>query len=111
MLSLAAKPAPAAHQGAAPLPGTVAAGAAHPQAHYWPCELLNTFVLRMAASGHCVTTAMMLGDSAYAREQLNIARTQQDAGLVAVAAKLQTYFDAAAPQGCAVVAEMEWASG
>lgn len=123
MLTFAAMPAPAAAQGAALVshpcgaPGdrapaaaasqahTEAAPAAHP--HYWPCDLLNAFVLKMAASGHCVNTAMMLGDRGYALDQLAIARTTQDPSLCAAAERLQTYFDADAPEACAVVAEMD----
>jgi hypothetical protein len=124
MLTFAAMPAPADAQGAAPMSEASSASGDHvpasktamarpaastTHAHYWPCELLNAFVLKMAASGHCVSTAMMLGDRGYALEQLNIARTTQDASLRALAARLQTYFDAAAPQACALVARMEMA--
>jgi hypothetical protein len=75
-------------------------------AHYWPCELLNAFILKMAATGHCVNAAMMLGHRPYALEQLAVARAVQDERLNALALRLRTYFDAAAPHGCAVVAEI-----
>ncbi|MBD9393211.1 hypothetical protein [Acidovorax sp. ACV01] len=119
MLTFAAMTAPAKARGAAfPLhaPGEAtgdpasAHGALHPaamsHAHYWPCELLNAFILKMAATGHCVNTAMMLGHRPYALEQLAVARAVQDDSLNALALRLQAYFDAAAPQGCAVVAEI-----
>ena len=80
--------------------------AAVSHAHYWPCELLNAFVLKMAATGHCVNTAMMLGHRPYALEQLAVARAIQDHSLNALALRLQAYFAVAAPQGCAVVAEI-----
>ncbi|MBV7430927.1 hypothetical protein KW843_03205 [Acidovorax sp. sif1233] len=80
-----------------------------PQAHYWPCESLNAFVLKMAAAGHCVNTAMMLGHRPYALEQLAMARAANDGGLNALAERLQAYFDATAPQGCAVVADIDGA--
>ena len=60
----------------------------------------------MAATGHCVNTAMMLGHRPYALEQLAVARAIQDHSLNALALRLQAYFDVAAPQGCAVVAEI-----
>lgn len=49
MLTFAAPSAPTT-QAEAP-PGLAAGG---PPATYWPCDLLNAFVLKMAASGHCV---------------------------------------------------------
>src|SRR3989344_4765421 len=52
--------------------------AAVSHAHYWPCEL----------------------------ERLAVARAIQDHSLNALALRLQAYFDVAAPQGCAVVAEI-----
>ena len=77
--------------------------------HYWPCELLNAFVLQMAANGRCVNTDMMLGHRPYAQEQLAAARAVGNDELTALAAQLQAYFDAAAPQACAVVAALEGA--
>ena len=60
---------------------------------YWPCELLNDFVLRMAAQGHCVNMSMMLGHRPYALEQLALARGAADRELHDLAAQLQAYFE------------------
>ena len=65
--------------------------AAVSHAHYWPCELLNAFVLKMAATGHCVNTAMMLGHRPYALEQLAVARAVQDHSLNALALRLHAH--------------------
>ena len=75
--------------------------------HYWPCDLLNAFILRMAAAGRCVNTAMMLGHKPYALEQLAAARAVPDEGLHAAANRLQAYFEVAAPRGCEVVAAID----
>lgn len=83
------------------------AHAHHAHSHYWPCELLNAFILRMAAAGRCVNTAMMLGHKPYALEQLAAARAVPDEGLQATANRLQAYFEVAAPQGCEVVATID----
>ena len=72
MLTLAAPSVPAT-QAEAPCPGLAAGGS---PATYWPCELLNAFVLKMAASGHCVNMSMMLGHRPYALEQLAPVRDQ-----------------------------------
>ena len=61
---------------------------------YWPCELLNDFVLRMAAQGHCVNMSMMLGHRPYALERLALAAQAPDASLQELAGQLQPYFDA-----------------
>jgi len=74
---------------------------------YWPCGLLNTFVLKMAAAGHCVNTDMMLGHRPYAQGQLALARASRDEALRALSARLQVYFDAAAPEGCHVAAALD----
>jgi hypothetical protein len=63
-------------------------------ASYWPCERLNAFLLQMAAHGHCVNAAMMLGHRPYAEQQLAKALSLQDDGLRALAAELRAYFDA-----------------
>ncbi len=76
-------------------------------ATYWPCDLLNVFVLKMAAAGHCVNTDMMLGHRPYAQSRLDAAYDSRDESLVALAARLQVYFDAAAPEGCRVAAELD----
>lgn len=92
-----------------PAPARASQACPAPSAHYWPCELLNAFILKMAATGHCVSAAMMLGHRGYALEQLGVALGVQDDSLNALARQLQTYFDAAAPQGCAAMDGMEGA--
>ena len=66
------------------------------QAHhtYWPCDLLNTFVLRMAAQGHCVNLSMMLGHRPYALERLALAASAPDTGLQELATHVRPYFEA-----------------
>ncbi|WP_226444848.1 hypothetical protein [Acidovorax radicis] len=76
---------------------------------YWPCDLLNTFILKMAANGRCVNTAMMLGDCQYAKAQLAAATMSQDDELVSLSARLQVYFDTAAADGCTVAAALSLA--
>ena len=67
----------------------------HTHTHtYWPCELLNDFVLRMAAQGHCVNMSMMLGHRPYALERLALAAQAPDGSLQELAGQLQPYFDA-----------------
>ena len=61
---------------------------------YWPCELLNDFVLRMAAQGHCVNMSMMLGHRPYALERLALAAQGPDNSLQELAGQLRPYFDA-----------------
>lgn len=61
---------------------------------YWPCERLNAFMLQMAAHGHCVSAAMMLGHRPYAVQQLAAAQQVPDEDLRSLAAELQAYFDA-----------------
>ena len=60
---------------------------------YWPAETLNLFMLRMAAAGHCVNAAMMLGDRTYALQQLTLALALKDQALRGLADELNTYFD------------------
>ena len=67
---------------------------AHHTPTYWPCELLNDFVLRMAAQGHCVNMSMMLGHRPYALERLALAAQAPDASLQDLAGQLRPYFDA-----------------
>ena len=67
---------------------------AHHTHTYWPCELLNDFVLRMAAQGYCVNMSMMLGHRPYALERLALAAQAPDASLQELAGQLQPYFDA-----------------
>ena len=59
---------------------------------YWPAETLNVFMLRMAAAGHCVNAAMMLGDRDYALRQLTVALALQDHALRDLAGELHAYF-------------------
>lgn len=59
---------------------------------YWPAETLNVFMLRMAAAGHCVNAAMMLGDRPYALQQLTIALALEDQALRELATELAGYF-------------------
>ena len=89
MLTFAA-PSASATLAEAPCPGLAAGG---PPATYWPCELLNAFALKMAASGHCVNMSMMLGHRPYALEQLALARGAADEELHHLAAQLQAYFE------------------
>ena len=93
--------APAASQVASAFqPADTARDAADADCHahhthtYWPCELLNDFVLRMAAQGHCVNMSMMLGHRPYALERLALAAQAPDASLQDLAAQLRPYFDA-----------------
>lgn len=59
---------------------------------YWPAETLNVFMLRMAAAGHCVNAAMMLGDRPYALQQLTVALALKDQALRDLARELSEYF-------------------
>lgn len=63
-----------------------------PKATYWPAQTLNVFMLRMAAAGHCVNAAMMLGDRSYALQQLTVALALQDHALHDLASELRSYF-------------------
>ena len=67
---------------------------AHHTHTYWPCELLNDFVLRMAAQGYCVNMSMMLGHRPYALERLALAAQAPDASLQELAGQLRPYFEA-----------------
>ncbi len=73
---------------------TSSEGNAASGATYWPCERLNAFILQMAAHGHCVSAAMMLGHRPYAVRQLSAAQQVPDEALRSLAAELQAYFDA-----------------
>lgn len=117
MLSFAAPPAPVPARGpdfplgSDPAHGGVASQLSAPGAlqhsTYWPCELLNAFVLQMARAGHCVNTDMMLGHRPYAQQQLDLARGSHEAALQALAQRLQRYFDASAPEACKVAAALD----
>ena len=67
---------------------------AHHTHTYWPCELLNDFVLRMAAQGYCVNMSMMLGHRPYALERLDLAAQAPDGSLQELAGQLRPYFEA-----------------
>ena len=93
----AASPLASAFQSADTAPDPADAGCHAHHAHtntYWPCELLNDFVLRMAAQGHCVNMSMMLGHRPYALERLALAAQAPDASLQELAGQLRPYFDA-----------------
>ena len=101
MLGFVATPAPRSTVGAdLPAAARDAAEAALDEIHYWPCEVLDAFILQMAARGHCVNTAMMLGHPPYALEQLALARSHRDAELDALVARLGGYFTGAAGTAC-----------
>lgn len=96
---LVSDPAPAAVQGGLPgvtggLPNDGLCGPAGAPSSYWPCEMLNAFVLRMAAQGHCVSMSMMLGHHPYALERLSVALAVPDPALRQLALQLQPYFEA-----------------
>ena len=84
------------HQpGTAQDPADADCNAHHTHPHtYWPCELLNDFVLRMAAQGHCVNMSMMLGHRPYALERLALAAQAPDGSLQELAGQLRPYFEA-----------------
>ena len=93
----AASPVASAFQSADMAPDPADAGCHAHHTHtptYWPCELLNDFVLRMAAQGHCVNMSMMLGHRPYALERLALAAQGPDASLQELAGQLRPYFDA-----------------
>ncbi len=93
----AASPVASAFQPAdtAPDPADADCHAHHTHTHtYWPCELLNDFVLRMAAQGHCVNMSMMLGHRPYALERLALAAQAPDGSLQELAGQLRPYFEA-----------------
>lgn len=95
----AASPVASAFQSAdtAPDPADADCHTHHTHTHtntYWPCELLNDFVLRMAAQGHCVNMSMMLGHRPYALERLALAAQGPDDSLQELAGQLRPYFDA-----------------
>lgn len=88
MMTFAAPTAPAKALCSGPAVDSV--GGAEPS--YWPCELLNAFALKMAASGHCVNMSMMLGHRPYALEQLALACKVENSDLHRLAAQLLPYF-------------------
>ena len=99
MLTFAARFAPAKARPAEPADSVVRPApcdAAGPHQTYWPCELMNAFALKMAASGHCVNMSMMLGHRPYALDQLACARSVHDSDLQTLVAQLQPYFNAPA---------------
>ncbi len=68
---------------------------------YWPQHELDSFILQMAGHGHCVHSAMMLGDFDYAREQLALAVATGCPKLRALGERLSAYFDQA-PCACSI---------
>lgn len=60
---------------------------------YWPQHELDSFILQMAAHGHSVHAAMMLGDVDYARQQLTAAQGLECPKLRALSERLAAYFD------------------
>ena len=70
---------------------------------YCPTSMLASFALLMAGRGRCVNTDMMLGDREYAMWQLACARATDDPELVALAARLFSYFDDPQHTGVAVM--------
>lgn len=67
------------------------------RACYWHAEQLDAFTLQMSAHGLCISASMMLGDRAYAREQLRCAHTLDDELLRALAREMWDFFRAEAP--------------
>lgn len=60
----------------------------------WPNELLETFSLRMASHGMCVSRALMLCDRRYALQQLAHAHNMADDTLRLMAVQLFRHFEA-----------------
>ncbi|WCM92261.1 hypothetical protein M5C99_18145 [Acidovorax sp. NCPPB 2350] len=60
---------------------------------YWPAHTLDAFLLQMAARGHCISAAMMLGDRGYALAQIERARGLPGETLQALVRELSEYFD------------------
>lgn len=60
----------------------------------WPRELLETFTLRMASHGMCVSRALMLCDRRYALEQLAHAHNLADDTLHLMVEQLFRHFEA-----------------
>ncbi|SFD34985.1 hypothetical protein [Paracidovorax konjaci] len=71
---------------------------------YWPAQTLDAFLLQMAARGHCISAAMMLGDRRYALEQIEHARGLQGETLRALVQELSEYFQDTEP----AVAGLHW---
>ncbi|AVS64350.1 hypothetical protein C8244_05045 [Paracidovorax avenae] len=96
---LASFPLPFARAGApADYPADHPADGAHPCGQrYWPAQTLDAFLLQMAARGHCISAAMMLGDRQYALEQIARARQLPGDTLQALVQELSAYFEDAEP--------------
>ncbi len=69
---------------------------------YWPAETLDAFLLQMAARGHCISAAMMLGDRTYALQQIERARALPGCALQALVQELSEYFEDAEPAAASV---------
>lgn len=63
----------------------------------WPSELLESFSLRMASHGMCVSRALMLCDRRYALQQLAHAHNMADDTLRRMAVQLFRHFEARQP--------------
>ncbi|ABM31737.1 hypothetical protein QRO11_18110 [Paracidovorax citrulli] len=99
---LASFPLPSARAGA---PADHRAEGPHPCGpRYWPAQTLDAFLLQMAARGHCISAAMMLGDRAYALEQIALARRLPGETLQGLVKELAAYFEDAEP----AVAGLHW---
>ena len=64
---------------------------------YWHAEQLDAFTLQMSAHGLCISASMMLGDRAYAREQLRHAHTLDDSLLRELAREMWDFFRVGPP--------------
>ncbi|AVS73466.1 hypothetical protein [Paracidovorax cattleyae] len=92
---LASSALPTARAGA---PADYHSEGAHPCGpRYWPAQTLDAFLLQMAARGHCISAAMMLGDRRYALEQIARARQLPGETLQALVKELSDYFEDAEP--------------
>ncbi len=60
----------------------------------WPPELLESFTLRMAGHGMCVSRALMMCDRRYALQQLKDAHNLADDTLRLMAVQLFRHFEA-----------------
>lgn len=71
---------------------------AHAAAPVWNPDLLSSFSFLMAGHGRSVSAAMMLGDAAYARRQLAVARSLDDGLLRRVVREMESGVVCAAAQ-------------
>lgn len=59
----------------------------------WPDQLINSFAMRMAAHGMCVSKALMTYDRRYAMQQLKDAHNLADDNLRLMAVQLFRHFE------------------